>query len=67
MATPSPGRHLAGVLGRSYGRSPSRSERRVADQSAMAHADGTDPTVRGGLLAGSDNLVRRLRARGELD
>ena len=33
---------------------------------AMAHAEGTDPTVRGGLLAGSDNLVRRLRARGEL-
>ena len=34
---------------------------------AMAHADGTDPTVRSGLLGGSDNLVRRLRARGELD
>ena len=33
---------------------------------AMAHADGTDPTVRSGLLAGSDTLVRRLRARGEL-
>ena len=33
---------------------------------AMAHADGTDPTVRGALLGGSDNLVRRLRARGEM-
>ena len=33
---------------------------------AMARAGGTDPTVRSGLLAGSDNLVRRLRARGEL-
>ncbi len=34
---------------------------------AMAHAEGTDPTVRSGLLAGSDTLVRRLRARGELE
>ena len=34
---------------------------------SLAHADGTDPTVRGALLDGTDNLVRRLRARGELD
>ncbi len=33
---------------------------------AMAQADGTNPTVRSALLAGGDNLVRRLRARGEL-
>jgi aminopeptidase N len=33
---------------------------------AMGHADGTDPTVRSALLAGSDTLTRRLRARGEL-
>jgi aminopeptidase N len=33
---------------------------------AMARAEGTNPTVRSSLLAGSDNLVRRLKARGEL-
>ena len=33
---------------------------------AMARDNATDPTVRSGLLGGSDNLVRRLRARGEL-
>jgi aminopeptidase N len=33
---------------------------------AMARADGTDPTVRAALLGGVDTLVRELRARGEL-
>ncbi len=33
---------------------------------AMAHADGADPTVRAALLRGCDTLVRELRARGEL-
>ena len=33
---------------------------------SLAHADGTDPTVRGALLTGADGLVRKLRARGEL-
>ena len=32
----------------------------------MAHAEGCDPTVRGALLNGTDGLVRKLRARGEL-
>ena len=34
---------------------------------AVARAEGTDPTVRGALLNGVDGLVRKLRARGELD
>jgi aminopeptidase N len=33
---------------------------------AMARAEGTDPTVRAALLGGVDTLVRELRARGEL-
>nr|WP_228500049.1 aminopeptidase N [Nocardioides agariphilus] len=32
----------------------------------MARADGCDPTVRGALLNGTDGLVRKLRARGDL-
>ena len=33
---------------------------------SLAHADGTNPTIRAALLNGTDTLVRRLRARGEL-
>ena len=33
----------------------------------MARTDGTDPIIRAALLSGSDTLVRKLRARGELN
>ena len=34
---------------------------------SLAHADGTNPTIRSALLNGTDTLVRKLRARGELN
>jgi hypothetical protein len=33
---------------------------------SLARAEGTDPTARATLLNGTDTLVRKLRARGEL-
>jgi aminopeptidase N len=46
---------------------PDVGDRAFIDEAlALAHARGTDPTVRSGLLNGCDALVRKLRARGEL-
>jgi aminopeptidase N len=55
------------VFGLIGGMFPSVGDQAFLDAAtAMARADGTDPTVRAALLGGVDTLVRQLRARGEL-
>jgi aminopeptidase N len=55
------------VFGLVLGMFPRIGTQQFLDQaSAMARADGTDPTIRAALLGGVDTLARQLRARGEL-
>ena len=55
------------VFGLIGGMFPSVGDQEFLDAAtAMARAEGTDPTVRAALLGGCDTLVRELRARGEL-
>ncbi len=61
------GHGMLKVFGLIRGMFPDVGDQEFLDEAAaLARAEGTDPMVRAALLAGSDTLVRKLRARGEL-
>ncbi len=62
-----PGEGLFNLWGQIRAMYPDLGDQAFLDAAtSLAHADGTNPTIRSALLNGTDTLVRRLRARGEL-